>query len=244
MTADPRMADLVKAGKIRAALFLPQYAKDAATGAVRGLGIGYVAIEFAGALAAKLGIERIIVAHPTPPSALAALKSGACDMVMLGIEPSRVAEFDFTPSIVQFDYAFLVPPGSPVRRTEGFDRPGFRIAVVRNHASTLALTRLTKQAELIGSDVPDPAFELLKSGQVDAFAAPREVLLDYAATLPGSRVLDDSYGVNNVGIAVAKGRTARLGYIAEFAEEAKRSGLIAQIISRGALRGFRVAPPA
>ena len=34
--ADPRVADLVRAGKIRAALFLPQYTEDPATGEIRG----------------------------------------------------------------------------------------------------------------------------------------------------------------------------------------------------------------
>ena len=34
--ADPRVADLVRAGKLRVALFLPQYTKDPVTGELRG----------------------------------------------------------------------------------------------------------------------------------------------------------------------------------------------------------------
>jgi polar amino acid transport system substrate-binding protein len=244
MTANPQVADLVQAGKIRLALFLPQYAKDPSNGELRGIGIGYVAIEFTNALAARLGVSLAVVEHPTPPKALECLKSGACDLGMLGIEPSRLGEVDFSPSVVQFDYTYLVPAGSSLQNVAAADRPGIRIAVVRGHASTLALGRLVKHAELVGFDVPDDAFGLLKSGSADAFAAPREVLLDYSATLPGSRVLDDSYGINNVGIAIRKGQAARLAFISAFAEDAKASGLIDQIIKRGGLRGFRVAPRA
>jgi polar amino acid transport system substrate-binding protein len=242
LAADPRIADVVKSGRIRLALFLPQYAKDAATGEIRGLGVGYIAIEFARGLAERLRVEMTIVEHPTPLKALDCIKSGACDLAFLGIEPSRVAEIDFSPPAIQFDYTFLVPAASSLDRVASADRRGRRIAVVRNHASTFALTRIVKHAELIGSDLPDAAFELLRDGNADAFAAPREVLDDYSVKLPGSRVLDDSYGINNVGIALRKGQAGRLAFISEFAEDAKASGLLERIITRGGLHGFRIAP--
>src|SRR5262249_23945194 len=104
--------------------------------------------------------------------------------------------------------------------------------------------RLAKHAELVGSDLPDAAFDLLRSGKAHAFAAPREVLIDYAATLPGARVLEDAYGVNNIGVAVTKGEAARLAFIAEFMDDAKASGLVRAAIDRGGLPTFRVAPRA
>lgn len=243
MTADPRIADLALAGEIRLALFLPQYTKDAATAELRGLGPGIVMLEIGRALAARLGVKLSIVEQPTPRAALECIKAGGCDLAFLGIEPSRAAEIDFTPAVLEFDYSFLVPAHSPLRHFAEIDRPGPRIAVVRNHASTMALTRIVKHAELIGFDLPDDAFELLRSGNADAFAAPREILVDYSGKLPGSRVLDESYGVNRVGIAVAKHRDGILSTCTEFVEHAKASGLIARIIENGGLggrRGFRV----
>jgi hypothetical protein len=44
IATDARIADLAQAGKIRLALFLPQHAKDATTGELRGIGTGAVAI--------------------------------------------------------------------------------------------------------------------------------------------------------------------------------------------------------
>ncbi len=167
--SDPRVADLVQAGKLRAALFLPQYVEDAVTGELHGRGTGVAGVEIARALAARIGIAVQMVGYPTPPSAVAALKAGACDLAFLGIEPSRAAELDFSPALFQFDYTYLVPAGSAIRSVADADRPGFRIAVVRNHASDLALRRIVKQAELVGAELPEAAFELLRAGTVDAF---------------------------------------------------------------------------
>ncbi len=244
MATDPRMMDLAAAGKVRVAIFLPQYTKDSATGTLRGIGMGFVAMEMGRALAERLGIALALVENPTPVSAAEALKSGTCDLACLGIDPKRTAELDFSPAVVQFDYTLLVPAGSAIQSFADADQPGRRIAVVLNHASTFALQRMAKNAELAGTELPDAAFDLLREGSVDAFAAPREQLLDYCERLPGSRVLAAGYGINNAGIAIRQGQPERLAYIREFVEQAKASGVIADIIARGNLRGFRVAPAA
>src|SRR5271166_2529850 len=241
LRADPRVADLVQAGAIRVALFLPQYAKDASTGELRGIGMGHVAIELVRALATRLRIEMHVIENPTPPKAVECLKTKACDVAFLGIEPSRAAEVDFSPPVVAFDYTYLVPAGSPIHTVADADRRAARIAMVSNHASSLALIRTVKRAELVGAEMPDTAFDMLRAGHTDAFAAPREQLLDYSTKLPGSRVLEDSYGINLVGMAVPKGKAGRLAYISEFIEEAKASGLVQRIIESGGLRGFQVA---
>jgi hypothetical protein len=51
----------------------------------------------------------------------------------------------------------------------------------------------------------------------------------------------DRFGVNSVAIAVPKGHTGRLAYIAEFIEEAKTSGLVQRAIENAGLRGVQVA---
>jgi polar amino acid transport system substrate-binding protein len=239
---DLRVADLVQAGKIRAALFLPQYIKSSATGELQGLGTGFIGIDMARALAARLGVEAQIVGYPAPSNVVECLETRACDVAFMGIEPSRAALLGFSPPVFLFDYTYLVSAGSKIRAAADADQPGVRIAVVRTHASTLALSRLVKHAELVGAELPDNAFDLLRAGKVDAFAFPRQVLVDYSMQLPGSRVLEDSYGLNRVGIAMQKGQAGRLAYISEFVEEAKASGLIQRSIERGGLREFQVAP--
>ena len=238
---DARIGALVRSGKLRLALFLPQYAQDAATGALRGLGTGHAAEQIAPLIAARLGVDLEMLGYPTPPSAVAALKAGECDILFLGITPSRVAELDFSPAIFEFDYAYLVPPGSAIRNAAELDRPGIAIAIIEGHASALALATILKHARMIGAEMPDAAFAIRRAGGAQAFACPRDVLLSYAATLPGARVLEDAYGVNRVGIALRKGEAGFLAFIAAFVAEIKQSGFVARLVQSEHLRGFRVA---
>ncbi len=239
MAVDPRVAELAAAGAIRLALFLPQYADDAPD--IRGVGTGFIAIEIVGALAARLGVAARVIKYPSPKAAVAGLQDRACDVGFLGIEPSRAAAVDFSPALFQFDYSLLVPADSTIGSLEDADRTGRRIGLVDGHASALALRRIVKQCALIGVELPQSAFELLRDRKVDALAFPRDQLLDFADRLPGARVLADGYGVNRVAMAVAKGRAGLLSYLTEFAEHAKASGLVQRAIARGVLRGFDVA---
>jgi polar amino acid transport system substrate-binding protein len=238
-STDPRVADLVKAGKVRVALYLPQYTKDPVTGELRGWPIDLVR-----ALGARLGVEGVPVEHDTPPQAMACLKGGLGDVAIIGIDPSRTAAVDYSPPLIEADFTCLVPAGSSIHSIADADRPGVRIAAVRNHASTMALSRILKHAEVVCADMLDPAFELLRSGTANAFASLREVLLDYSTQLPGSRVLEERYGFNRLAIAVPKGQAGRLAYMSEFTEEAKLSGLVQRAIDRAGWRGVHVAPPA
>jgi polar amino acid transport system substrate-binding protein len=236
---DSRVADLAAAGAIRLALFLPQYTDDG--GDVRGVGTGFIAIGAVRVIAERLGIAAQPIKYPSPKAAITGLQSGACDVVFLGIEPSRTAVLDFTPPLFQFDYSLLTPAGSTIASLDDADRPGRRIGLVDSHASALALRRLVKSCALVGVELPEDAFALLKDGKVDALAFPRDQLLDFAERLPGARVLAQGYGVNRVGMAVAQGRAGWLSYLSDFAQGAKASGLLKDIIERGRLRGFDVA---
>jgi len=240
---DPRVADLVAAGAIRIGLFLPQYALDSASGEIKGIGTGLLAIELTQVIAARLGIAARVVQYPAPNAAIAGLKNGTCDAVFLGIAPSRAAEVDFAPAIFQFDYSVLVPPGSAINTLADADQKDIRIGIVDGHASALALRSIVKHAQLIGAELPEETFDLLKQGKVDALAFPRDHVLNFANRLPGSRVLAKGYGINRVGIAVRKGRAGLLAYCSEFSSEVLASGAVQTIIDRASLPGFEAATP-
>lgn len=234
--SDARVADLVRAGRVRVALF-PSflYRKDPVTGELRGVGI-----EIARALGTRLGVEVLLVEYPTPPKVLEGLKARASDLAFLGIDPTRSADVDFTPPYMQADFTYLVPAGSSIRGVPDADQRGVRIAVVRNHAMDFALRGILKQAEPIYAENPDASFDLLRTRRADVLAGIRPGLLEYAARLPGSRVLEDRYGANAIAIAVPKGRGEWLAYMSEFLEEARKSRLVEQAIARAGLRGVQV----
>lgn len=234
---DPRVADLVRAGRLRVALYPPQYAKDPASGELRGW-----TIELGRAFAARIGVEFLPVEYPTPPQALEALKAGACDVGFGAMDASRTSEIDFSPPVLQFDFTYLVPVGSEIRRVADADRTGVRIAVVRNHASTLCLNRMRKHAELVEAETPETAFDLLRLGRVGAWASTRPALLEFSSKLSGSWVIQDCFGANFTAMTVSKGHAERLAYISEFIEEGKASGLVQRAIAQSGWRGVHVAP--
>jgi polar amino acid transport system substrate-binding protein len=239
--SDPRVADLVQSGKIRVGVHSVMYTKDSKTGEAKAAGVGIILLDIARALGARMGVEIVLVGHPTIPEFLTCLETGMCDVGFMGPDPSRTG-LDFSPPILQLDYTLLVPGSSSIQHIADVDRPGVRIAAVSNHASTLTLSRILKHAQLVYAATPEPTFELLRSGQADAFASIRGVLLEYSAKLPGSRVLSEHYGANLLGMTVRKGQAQRLAYINEFVEQAKISGLVQQAIDRAGLPGYKVAP--
>lgn len=241
--ADPRVADLLQAGEIRVGLFLPQYTKDPVSGELRGVGAHIVSIAVARALAARVGVATKLVGYTAPPEVVECLKAGRCDLGIMGVDPTRAADASLSPPFIQFDFTHLVPAGSSIRSVADAHRPGVRIAVVRNHASTLALARILKSAKFVEAATPDDAFDLLRSGRADTLASSRPTLLDYSAALSGSRVLEDRYGVNLVALAVPKGQVGRLAYISEFLDDMKRSGWLQRAIDSAGLHGFEVASP-
>jgi polar amino acid transport system substrate-binding protein len=235
--SDPRVADLVRAGQVRVALYVPQYNKDRTTGVLSGWPIDLVA-----ALGAHIGVQGVPVEHPNPANALESIASSACDCGIIGIEAERATKVDYSPPIVEADYTLLAPPGSPYRNIAEADHPGVRIAAVRHHASTIALNKIIKHATFVYADMPELTFQILQRGDADLFASLHEVLRHYVARLPGSLVWEGRYGFNSLGFAVPKGQPARLAFLSEFAEHAKASGIVQKAIERSGWNGIRVAP--
>jgi polar amino acid transport system substrate-binding protein len=238
---DPRVADLVRAGKVRAGVGVvaPHWAiKDPRTGELRG-----VAVDVARALAMRLAIELVMVEYPSPPKVLDGLKDGAWDVGFLGIDPSRATVVDFSSPYLQIDATYLVPANSSVRNIADADRPGVRIAVSSQSVEDIVLSSMLKRAELRSVDTVAAGFELLRDGNADVLAVPRPTAILFSGRLPGSRVLEGRFHATYGAMAVPKGQTARLAYISEFIEQAKASGLIQQAIERAGVRGVQVAPP-
>jgi polar amino acid transport system substrate-binding protein len=225
--------DVVRAGKVRVGLFPPQYERDAVSGELRGF-----AVDLARALGARLGVDVQLVECLGPRKVMDHLQAERVDLAFLAVGQTDRA--DFTLPFIQFDFTCLVPAASSISSIATADQPGIRIAVVRDHASTLALSRITKRAELVLAQVPEAAFDLLRSGRADALASVGPWLLEVCADLTGSRVLEESYGTISMGVAVPRGHVGWLAYVSEFIEEAKASGLVKRAIEHTGWREVRL----
>ena len=240
-TTDQRVSDLVRAGKVRVGIGVvaPHWAvKDAATGELRG-----VAIDIARAFAARLGVQLVPVAYPSPPRILEGLKSDAWDVAFLATDPSHAALVDFSHPYLQIDATYLVANSSSIRNVSDADQPGVRIAVTSKSVEEIVLSQMLKRAELRGVDTIGAGLELVRAGNADVLAAPRPALLQSSGKLPGSRVLEDRFHAAFAAMAVAKGQAARLAYINDFLEEAKSSRLIQRAIEGASVQGVQALPP-
>ena len=161
-SSDPRVADLVLAGKIRVGLGLGNHAsamKDPATGEMHGM-----ASDLARALAARIGVALEVVEYPRPGAVFDGAQTDAWDVTFLVIDPERTAEADVSPAYMQSEFTYLVPAGSTIRDVADADRPGTSIGVPRGDAVDLSLSRILKQATLVRAESQAAGIDLLRAG--------------------------------------------------------------------------------
>ena len=233
-------SDLAPSGKIRVGINYgnPVLAtKDPAGGELRG-----VAVDLARELGKRVDLPVELVGYDAAGKMVDALKAGAWDIAFLAIDPGREAEITFTAPYLEIEGTYLVPPGSPLRAIADVDRDGVRIALAAGAAYDLFLTRNLKHAQLVRVPDPKAAFDLLVAGKVEALAGVKQTLVTNSAKLPGSRVLDGRFLAIEQALGIAKGRDAGAGYLREFIEDAKASGLVARAIEKAGVRGVSIAP--
>jgi polar amino acid transport system substrate-binding protein len=240
--SDPRVADIVQTGKLRVGIGLANLVssiKDPATGELRG-----VAADLARALAARIKVELQPIEYTRPGLVLEGASANAWDVAFLVLDPSRNNDADSSSPYMESDFTLLVPAGSAIHKFADADQNGIRIGVPRGDAVDLRLTRLVSNAVLVRVDNQGAGADLLRAGQVNAYAAPRPALLEMSSRLAGSQVLEDSFATISFAAFVPKGHDEHAAYIGEFLEEAKGSGLIKRFIDAAGLRGIKIAPPA
>jgi polar amino acid transport system substrate-binding protein len=99
------------------------------------------------------------------------------------------------------------------------------------------LTQLYKQAKVVPADSLTKAQAMLNAKQIDAFATNKGILFEMSDTLPGSRVLDGRWGLENLAIAIPKGRDVASPYVQSVAKTLESNGFLAKAIQRSGLRG-------
>lgn len=226
---------LAPTGKLRVALYL-----GAPASIVRGptldesKGVGF---DLGKELARRLGVPFEPVVYPSPGAIVGGLKAGEWDVTFFGPNPERESVLNFTASFLVIEHGYLVPAGSPIATIEAIDRPGIRIGAPQGGSVNGFLAHTIKHATVVASPSVPAGEEMLKSGTVDAFAANKANLFQLEDKMPGARVLDGRIGVDEVAIAIPKGREAGLAYLEKFIAAAKSEGLIDASVKRAGLRG-------
>jgi polar amino acid transport system substrate-binding protein len=236
--ADARQA-LAPTGKLRVGLYPgtpTSILGDPASGSAKGVGF-----DLGRELAKRAGVPFEPVVYPKNADVLAAVKSGAVDMVFTNATPARREDMDFSPTVLQVEQGYLVPRGSSITAPADVDRPGVRVGVSEGSTSETTLSREYKYAAVVRTPSLKAAIEMLSAGKLDAFATNKATLYEMSDDLPGSRVLAGRWGLESFAIGLPKGRDAAMPLVRDFVADAKAEGLVTRAVERAGLRGTLAA---
>ena len=237
------IAELAPTGVLRAAINMGNFLL--VTGRTPSGDPTGVSPDMAAAIAARLGVPVRYIPYERPGELADDAEKGAWDIGNIGAEPQRAAVINFTAAYCEIEATYLVPAGSPILSVGEVDQPGRRCAVTARSAYGLWLENNYKKGELLQFDNADAAIKAFTDQKMDAYAGLRPGLIDVAAKLPGSRILDGQFTAVQQAVGTPKKNNAAFGFLREFVEESKNNGLIASLIDRHGVTGrLSVAPRA
>ena len=191
-----------------------------------------VSPNIARAIADKLGVDVSYSPCVTPGGTAETIKRQTCDIVMIANEPARAKFISFTDAYVEIEATYLVSKRSNLKALEEVDQPGVRIAVSATSAYDLYLTRTLKKAELHRAEGLPAAVELFSNKKLDALAGLRPALNENVKDISGGRILDGFYMTVQQAIGTGYQNTEAAKFLQEFVLEAKKNGLISELIKR------------
>jgi polar amino acid transport system substrate-binding protein len=234
---DQLRSGIAPAGRLRAAINLanPLLAQGTAE-ALRG-----VSVDLAAEFGRRLDVPVEYVAFDAAGKVVEALKNGTCDIAFMAADPSRAADFLFSPPYLLIEGAYLVEARTTLSSPAELDAAGRKIAATKGTAYAQYLARNLKQAELVLSD---DAFASFRAGGIDAVAGIRQPLVSYAAVHPDVRVLAQRFMEISQVVALPAGKPQAASFVRTTIEELKASGFVRGALDRSGHADALVAPAA
>jgi polar amino acid transport system substrate-binding protein len=241
MIAGPARADALKdeiapTGKLRVAIGISP--AGGAFWSTKNAAGGYagVPVDLGKEMAAQLGIPVEYVAYPNSGQITDAASKGAWDVSFLPKDPERETRMSFGPTYEVADATYIVKPGSSVTDFKTLDQPGIKVAAVNNTTTMRGAIAHLKKAKVVGYQTYDEIFDLLKNGEVDAFALSRDQLNAMAKKIPGTRVLDETFKQTVTAVAVPLNHPLAQAFVTKFMTEALSNGVLRKAYDNNGLK--------
>ena len=225
---------LAPTGKLRASLYLggpTNVIVHPTTGEMKG--VGY---EIGKELARRLGIPYEPVIYKTPKLLVDDIESHNWDVAFIARSSTREKIMKFSETYLSLEQGFLVPTDSSIKTMEEVDRPGIRVGVPAGGSVISRVAGVLSDEKLVEVGMPRAA-ALMRSGAVDVFSANKGNLYQISDQLPGSRVLDGYFSVDEFALGIPTGRKIEMSLLNELIEEIKSQGLIEAASKRAGVRG-------
>jgi len=190
----------------------------------------------------RLGVPVEFVSFDAAGKTADAIRDAQVDAGFIASEAERASVIEFSPAYLELPATYMVPPGSPIKSIAEVDREGVRVALSGRSAYDLYLSRTLKKAQIVRAEGIPASFKLFVDQKLEVLAGLKPGLLADLQKLPGARLLEGQFTAVQQSIGVPKARAGALRHVSEFVEEAKRSGLVQQLVDRHKVKGVNVAP--
>ncbi|MYB43083.1 MAG: transporter substrate-binding domain-containing protein [Chloroflexi bacterium] len=196
-----------------------------------------VSPDLARSIAERLGVPLQLVPFDSPGELADAVGADAWDIGLIGAEPQRAEQIEFTTAYAEIEATYLVPAGSSINTIEEVDRAGVRIAAPGRSAYGLWLDRNIEHATLVRAGSGPDAFAQFVAEQLDVLAGLRSGLAEIAEELPGARILAGRFATVQQAVGTAKANRAGAAFLQGFVDEARASGLVTTLIAKHNVEG-------
>jgi polar amino acid transport system substrate-binding protein len=199
-------------------------------------GYAGVPVDLGKEMAAQLGVPVEYVIHQNSGQITDAAAKGTWDVTFLPKDPERATKMSFGPIYEVADATYIVKPGSPIVDFKTLDQPGIKVAAVNNTTTMRGAKAHLRSAEVTGYQSYDEIFNLLKAGEIDAFALSRDQLNAMARKIPGTRVLDETFKKTVTAVAVPNNHPQSLAFATRFMTDAVTNGSLRKAYDNNGLK--------
>ena len=236
VSADALKDEIASTGKLRVAIAIsPAGGAFWSTKTAAG-GYAGVPVDLGKEMAAQLGVPVEYVAYQNSGQITDSVPKGDWDITFLPKDPERETRMSFGPVYEVADATYIVKPGSSVTNFQTLDQPGIKVAAVNNTTTMRGAVAHLKNAKVTGYQTYDEIFNLLKNGEVDAFALSRDQLNAMAKKIPGTRVLDETIKQTVTAVAVPLNHPQSLAFATKFMTDAVSNGTLRKAYDHNGLK--------
>ncbi|MGF6240319.1 polar amino acid transport system substrate-binding protein [Paraburkholderia sp. GAS38] len=201
-----------------------------------------VSVDLAAELARRLGVPLQLVAVRSAGASVDNVNQDKADVGFFAVDPKRGQEISFTKPYVLIEGFYLVRDASPITTNAQVDQAGVTVAVGKDSAYDLFLSRELHHATIVRIPTSPAVVQGFLDQHLDVAAGVKQQLERDAAKAGGLRILDQRFMVirQAMGVPKAKGADAA-AYLAKFVEDMKASGFVAASLARHQIEGAAVA---
>ena len=228
--------DIAPTGKLRVAIAISPAGGAFWCTRTEAGGYAGVPVDLGKQMAAQLGVPVEYVIHQNSGQITDAAAKGSWDVTFLPKDPERESRMSFGPTYEVADATYIVKAGSSVSDFKTLDQPGNKVAAVNNTTTMRGAIAHLKKAAVTGYQSYDEIFNLLKAGEVDAFALSRDQLNALARKIPGTKVLDETFKKTVTAVAVPLNHPLALAFVTKFMTEAVTNGTLRRAYDNNGLK--------